>query len=378
MQALTRSVHERAPLPETSWPRPDHSASRAELAKVMAECDRSHPIGRYVHDSAKSVISAAAMTESVGTPEFATHNHDLYGSPGDDLVPGQRGSTLNAAKQLLHRTESVGASCSHDEADYCVVAESVADQIRRVADEVFGAGRIEVAVDATLSSKAAASSNRVRLRGGTCFSSLDGPQLVQHELLVHTLTAANGREQQTLASLGQGLPRTTRTQEGLAVFAEFISGTMDVARLRRIAARVVGIAMALEGADFVEVAGFFLESGQTEREAVQSAARVFRGTDAKGGVAFSKDAVYLQGFVRVHAFLRAAIEDDDFERAYRLFAGRLTTGDCRRLAPAFDAGVIAPPARVPPWMKNRATLGAFLVYDAFAREMHLGDRPIVD
>jgi hypothetical protein len=128
----------------------------------------------------------------------------------------------------------------------------------------------------------------------------------------------------------------------------------------------------LEGADLLEVCRFFCVAGQTDREAVQSAARIFRGTDGRGGAAFTKDMVYLQGFVRVHDFLRRAIDDDDFVRAHRLFAGRLTTGDVRRLAPAFDSGMVLPPARVPPWINSRATLAAFLVYDTFIREMHLG------
>ena len=40
------------------------------------------------------------------------------------------------------------------------------------------------------------------------------------------------------ADAGLGAPRTTRTQEGLATFAEIITGAIDISRLRRIALRV--------------------------------------------------------------------------------------------------------------------------------------------
>src|SRR6185436_6587157 len=105
-----------------------------------------------------------------------------------------------------------------------------------------------------------------------------------------------------------GAPRTTRTQEGLATLAELITSSIDLSRLRRIALRIKAIGMAMEGADFLEVFSYFLESGQDQLESYQSAMRVFRGGDVRGGICFTKDGVYVQGLILVNTFLRKAIQ----------------------------------------------------------------------
>ena len=235
----------------------------------------------------------------------------------------------------------------------------------------FDEDAVEIVVDPALSAKAAAGATRVRVRGATCFSAADVPQLVHHELFVHTLTALNGRRQPRLASLGLGAPRTTRTQEGLALFAEMITNSFDVNRLRRIAARVVAIDLAIAGADFLEVFRFFLECGQTEHEAVASAERVYRGGDPRGGVPFTKDAVYFQGLVHVHNFLRDAIHDGRVKHPAYLMAGRMSVSDVARLEPFFENGALAPPRYLPEWVKTRARLVAFLLYASFTTELHL-------
>ena len=62
--------------------------------------------------------------------------------------------------------------------------------------------------------------------------------------------------------------------------------------------------MALDGADFIELFTFFLDAGQWEEESVKSVQGIFRGGAVKGVVVFTKDAVYLQGLIEVHTFLR--------------------------------------------------------------------------
>ena len=98
-------------------------------------------------------------------------------------------------------------------------------------------------------------------------------------------------------------------------------------RLRRIALRVKAIAMALDGADFIEVFRSFIEAGQSEEESFQSTMRCFRGGDVLGSTAFTKDTVYLKGMLEVYAFLTTCIHENRPELARWLFAGRLTLGD---------------------------------------------------
>ena len=83
----------------------------------------------------------------------------------------------------------------------------------------------------------AASASRCAPR--RCSPNATSSSCTEHEAFIHTLTSLNGRHQPHLKVLGLGAPRTTRTQEGLATFAEIITGAIDISRLRRIALRVV-------------------------------------------------------------------------------------------------------------------------------------------
>src|SRR5690606_39170380 len=123
----------------------------------------------------------------------------------------------------------------------------------------------------------------------------DRRQLLHHEALVHSLTAINGRGQVRLPSLAMSSPRITATQEGLAVLAEQITGSIDIERMKRISLRTEAIAMAMDGADFLEVFACFGDAGQGPDESFSSAQRVFRGVPVTGGAAFAKDTVYLRG-----------------------------------------------------------------------------------
>src|SRR3546814_7724723 len=88
------------------------------------------------------------------------------------------------------------------------------------------------------------------------------------------------------------------------VFAEQITGNIDIERMKRVSLRIEAIAMALEGAGFIDVFRYFLDAGQSAEESFASAQRVFRGVPLDGGCAFTKDAVYLRGLVGVHTFFR--------------------------------------------------------------------------
>ena len=62
----------------------------------------------------------------------------------------------------------------------------------------------------------------------------------------------------------------------LATFAEQITGSIDIGRMKRISLRIEAIAMVLSGADFVEVFRYFIAAGQSAEESFSSAQRVGR------------------------------------------------------------------------------------------------------
>jgi uncharacterized protein (TIGR02421 family) len=203
------------------------------------------------------------------------------------------------------------------------------------------------------------------------FSERDLKQLTEHEAFVHTLTSINGRHQPNFTVLGLGAPRTTRTQEGLATFAEIITGAIDISRLRRIALRVVMVKRALEGADFIEVFRGFLDAGQSEVESYRSAARVFRGGDVRGGQCFTKDGAYLEGVMTIHLFIRKALQEGRAELLGMLFVGRLTLSDMVELAPFRDSGLIASSRYLPPWARDPQGVLSIMAFSAATQRLRL-------
>ncbi|MCA9710031.1 MAG: DUF1704 domain-containing protein [Myxococcales bacterium] len=254
-------------------------------------------------------------------------------------------------------------------------AAVVAAEIAAAVQAQFGARAPEVEVVPALVARATATPSKIRLRQGARFTDLDVRQLIHHEAFVHVGTALNGRLQKALPILAQGHAGTTRTQEGLAVFAELLSGALDPRRLLRISHRVVAVQMALEGADFLEVYRYFLEHSPHELEAFESTARIFRGGPVEGGAPFTKDMVYLDGLVRVHVFIRAAIDTGRVDCLELLFTGKLDLRDIPAMAELRRRGLCRRPRYVPPWVSDpRRLLAYFALTDVIGRASAAGLR----
>jgi uncharacterized protein (TIGR02421 family) len=170
----------------------------------------------------------------------------------------------------------------------------------------------------------------------------------------------------------------TATQEGLATFAELITGAIDIERMKRISLRILAIDMAMRGADFIEVFRFFLAAGQPEPDSFASAQRVFRGVPVTGGAAFTKDTVYLHGLLSVHTFFRWCLRHKRLRLTRLLFAGKMTLQDVFALEPLFDEGVLAPPLYVPPWIQRANGLAGMLAFSLFANRIRLDQVDVDD
>ena len=149
------------------------------------------------------------------------------------------------------------------------------------------------------------------------------------------------------------------------MFAELMSGVIDITRLKRISLRIVAIDMALNGADFVQVYRFFSDCGQNVADSFHSAQRVFRGVPLTGGAAFAKDNVYLSGLLTVHTFFRWAFKQRRMDLLRHLFAGKLALHDVMTLQAHFVSGAILPPRWLPPWMQHVHGLAGKLAFSVF-------------
>lgn len=357
-------------LPQIEYPKLDFADARRELDAITAEADPAHPLGVYLRESAQSWNLAAQLLEALGTPAVTARSVELFGQP-DAPLPGHGPSTREAARHFIQIAGELDHELLAPEEQVPISAIALRLQLQGDLDEFFRGRVIAVELDPELIAKAAAGANRIRLRSAAAFSDYDRRQLFFHEALVHSLTALNGREQVALPSLSLSSPRITETQEGLATFAEQITGSIDIERMKRISLRIEAIARALDGADFIEIFRYFREAGQNEAESFASAQRVFRGVPTGGGAAFTKDTVYLRGLVNVHTFFRQSLQQDRLRLCRWLFAGKMTLGDVRAFAPLFESGVLAAPRWLPDWVERANGLAGVLAFSLFANRIRM-------
>jgi uncharacterized protein (TIGR02421 family) len=362
-----------AELPAISYPR----LELADQLRALEQVDRGaqsmdHPAATYIGDTARSYLQGARLLEHVGTPAFTNISIEIYGKPGD-LLPGGRVDNVAAARHFIAASTQFFDVHAANDGDAVFSAQDACAEIERQIRRVIDDDVIAVVVDAKLAAKATAGATRIRLRANTPFSQLDIDQLLQHEAFVHSLTALNGRKQPVLKCLSLGAPRTTAAQEGLATFAELVTGTIDIARMERIAQRIIAVDLALNGADFFDVFRHFLDSGQPETESFNATMRVFRGAPLTGGGAFTKDSVYLDGMLEVHTFFRWALKHQRLKLCEYFFAGRMTLHDIQVLEPLFVDGTLDAPRYLPPWMTRTNGLTAYLAFAVFANEIPINE-----
>ncbi len=350
-------------LPKVSYPALDPGPTLALASEARALADGDGAVDRWLARQADAISAGARMLAGAGTPEFHRHSARLYGRPADPQPDGVS-AAIDLARRVEETLDSMHAFDLGAPPPACHLASTLADRMREAVERHFGAKAPEVVVVDRLSANALASPRVIRVRRTACFTDRDVEQLIQHEALVHVATSLNGQAQSELPILGSGHPGTTRTQEGLAVFAELVTGTMDVDRLHRLADRVLAIQMAIDGADFLEVYRFFLEHTE-EGQAYENARRVFRGGVLEGGAPFTKDVVYLDGLLRVHNFLRAVVAAGRADCLRLLFCGKLDLEDLPALCELSAMGLCKPPEFLPPWLSDLRFLVAYLAYSGF-------------
>lgn len=362
----------KAKLPEVEYPRLDYSGTRDEIDAIqqVARLYGDHPIADCIWRTAESSAVAARLLESIGTTGMTEHSVRLFGRPGD-LLPGAELTNLDAARHFISLADELSRELATVEADYCLSAEIMRAELQEQIDRLFTHHVVRVEIDPNLTAKAAAGTTRIRLRSATAYSEYDRHQLLEHEAFVHSLTGINGREQKNLTLLAINTPRVTATQEGLATFAELITGSIDIGRMKRISMRIIAVDLALKGADFLDVFRYFLDGGQTEADSFSSASRVFRGSPLTGGSAFTKDTVYLHGLLSVHTFFRWALKNQRLKLCRALFAGKMALHDVIALEPWFDSGWIAQPVYLPSWVQRANGLAGMLAFSLFANRIRL-------
>lgn len=122
--------------------------------------------------------------------------------------------------------------------------------------------------------------------------------LTNHEIGVHMVTTFNGLEQ-PLKIFSNGFPNNVETQEGLAVYSEFMSGCLTIDRLKELAFRVIAVDSLHKGYTFSDTFHLLHSQHKLHRDkAFAITLRVHRG----GG--FTKDHLYLKGIRNIYKYAR--------------------------------------------------------------------------
>lgn len=356
-------------LPDVAYPDFDASNIIKTITGIQADLGDSD-IDAWLGRQASVIKDSALMMSAAGTEKFHHYSCKLYGKPNDPLTDGMSTSLLLAQQfdDVIQSLSNVDLGAPQD-ADRS--AKQVAAEMKKAVQTAFGEDAPDVFVVDELSANALAGPTRIRIRSGAQFSDRDVVQLINHEAHIHVATALNGRSQPHLPMLGSSHAGTTRTQEGLAVFAEFITGTMDIDRMQRLSDRVLGIQMAVDGADFIEVYRFFVDRVDDKKQAFENTRRVFRGGLVTGGSPFTKDNVYLNGLLRVHNFFRAIVANNRVDYLPLIFCGKLDLEDISVLSQLTGRGLLKKPKYLPPWASDKRFLLSYLAYSSFLNRIDM-------
>jgi len=359
-------------LPEVTYTvdRAALDAENAALGAVIAGIDGEGPVVVWLRAAVQSVIDRNRMIAAAGTRAFGDLSREIYGGARSTFFDLSL-RNVDLADHLLGRLEVHGWDKASDPDVEPLDARALKEELDRRVAKHRPAIKLEVVLDDRCASKAIAGMSKVRVRSDAKFLPWEADGLFCHEVETHAFTARNGAEQRHAPFLRSGGPRSTPTQEGLAVFAELYNRALAVSRLERLATRVKLVAMAEDGASFLDLYRALLQRGSSPREAYLDAARVCRGGLVGGGAPFTKDASYLAGLLHVYAFLAAFVRGGFRDEAELLVVGRIALDDVEAMIDLRELGLLSRPKHRPRWLKRWDTLLPYFAFTSFMESVDL-------
>lgn len=348
---------------------------------ISREVGQFSSIGSIMLRMCREYRDVLRLLKARGTIAFSPISQELYGSADDafyvnaprlkDLAQvvsaalnNIKDKTENALDVKKYNSEQAEELLNQRLAHY-FVAEKTIKSVKRW-----------VKVSDGIVADAAAGSEWIKIRKDALFSERDLKILEVHEGWVHMGSTLNGLQQPICTFLSKGPPSATVTQEGLAITMEIFHFVSSPLRIKKLTDRVTGIAMAEEGADFLQVFNFFLAQNHTEEDSYKSSVRIFRGSLPDKGP-FTKDLVYSKGFILIYNYLRLAVQEGLVDRIPLLFVGKTSLEDQRLLSHLLDEGLIIAPQYIPHQFKDLAALSCWMCYSLFLNKLNL-DMIVVD
>lgn len=363
---------------ESVIPSPSYNIDKKEYAEMLEAVRKlgtrlkgEHPMLGWLRRTQESFENGVRLLLEVETPSFFEISTQMYGNSQTKLFKGN--TTHLELAQIISQRLSV---CSLNDIGESLVeksatefAASLEERLKRRKPQI----PVRVEVTDAITSKVVAGMNRVRIRKDARFSGLDLYALWNHEIESHCLTAHNGNRHAYCDFLSAGGPRTTMTQEGLAVFYEVYGHTMSQRRFLSLCHRVEAVSIVEKGADFMELYRWYKDRTENPVDAFFNAQRIFRGAKLTGGGAFTKDVVYLPGLLNVYNFLRLAVKNQNRVLVESLMCGRMALEDVSTIAWLRTHGIVEPPHFIPDWLKNWEALLSFFSLTAVFGSLDLSN-----
>jgi len=251
---------------------------KRKLYALELENVKDVSIAKVYRDVIQSYSDKIDMLNTIGTDKFFFNSLRYFGQPNE--------IDLRNAHFILNCPDDEGKIDLMNIEEVKIIFE---DEIENYGFE----GEVEISKNLTAEIMVLNYDRKVLLKQG-CKLSVDSVKsLVHHEIGVHMVTTMNAIDQ-PLNIFKLGFPTNTYTQEGIAVLTEYLSGHLTIKRLKELALRVVAVDMMINGLDFRAVYHEMVNSYYIfPKDAFILTTRIFRG----GG--FTKDHLYLKGFIRI-------------------------------------------------------------------------------
>lgn len=277
-------------------------------------------------------------------------------------------ATLGTQKFFYNSLRYFGRPDSNDirNANYILLLPDIKEETRKI--QLFGIdkaiehfngtfekygfkGKIKVENKGVAAIMVLNSTKTVVLKEGSRFSKNELQYLAEHEIGVHMLTTMNAANNK-LKVFRVGLPVNTRTGEGMAVLAEYLSGNLTMNRLRKLALRVIAVDSMCNGADFKSCFSTLVNQYNADKDAAfKIVTRVYRG----GG--FTKDYLYLNGFSELFRFWK---EGNDITP---LLVGKTSIGFYNTIVEMIDRGIVEKPCFITESFENPKIEGNNILYN---------------
>jgi uncharacterized protein (TIGR02421 family) len=293
---------------------------KRDLLKVQINKINDLTLRELYSDIVEEAIKKLELIETINTPNFLYNSIRIFGKPNS--------TDLANAQYILH-------SAPLKEEEVLLNSEETKRVVEEIVEDYGLKCSVKISKNISANAMVLNSSRTILIKSDEVFLSSYAKALGHHEAGIHILTTLNASKGH-LKILHIGTPQNTKTQEGLAILNEYLSGNLTLHRLRELALRVVAVDMVVKEFDFRTIFERLVSQyGVSEEKSFQIVSRVWRG----GG--FTKDFLYLRGFIEV---LRLYKKSENLEA---LLVGKVSVEYREAIRELIARGVLSQPHHIP-------------------------------